>query len=134
MPAQLTLFTDPQCPLCRRLAAALRKWDRQGLVEVVDLDDPTAAARFPRLDLAAARRELTAVDPLGGTHCGIEALRRLSRLLPGLRRLTWLYRLPGVTPAVGAVYRTVHRHRRRLCLKCGEKWMPSLKASRRRRR
>lgn len=130
---RLYLFHDRQCPLCRRFAAALGKWNREGAIEVVDVDGQDTAARFPDMDLKAARAELTVRDRLGNTARGVEALRRLSRLLPGLRRLAWIYRLPGVTPAVGAAYRTVHRHRRRLCLNCGEKWMPSLKFSRRRK-
>jgi len=131
---QLYLFYDRDCPLCRRFKKAIETWDREGLIEVVDLADDRTPDRFSTVDLAAARQELSVSDRLGHLSQGGEALRRLTRLLPGIRRLAWVYRLPGVTPMVGRLYGTVHRRRRQLCLKCGEKWMPSLKFRRRRRR
>ena len=131
---RLHLLYDHDCPLCRRFAELVRSWDRAGAIETIDLDAAEADARFARLDLASAREQLTVSDREGQVHQGVEALRQLSSLLPAVRRLTWAYRLPGVTPVVGALYRTVNRHRRRLCLKCGEKWMPSRKSSRQRGR
>ena len=129
---QLYLFYDRDCPLCRRFRKAIETWDREGLIEVVDLADDRTAGRFGTVDVEAARRELSVSDRLGHLSQGVEALRRLTQLLPGIRRLAWVYRLPGVTPMVGRLYGTVHRRRRRLCLKCGGKWMPSLRSRRRR--
>ncbi|MFH1570815.1 MAG: DUF393 domain-containing protein [Gemmatimonadota bacterium] len=130
----LYLFYDRDCPLCRRFKSAIEAWDRGRHIEVVDLADPRTPARFPDLDLAAARAQLTVRDRLGAAVAGAEALRRLTQVLPGLRHLAWVYQLPGATPVVAAVYRAVNRHRRRLCLQCGETWMPSMKSSRRRGR
>ena len=130
--ARLILFYDDGCPLCRRFKAAIESWDSDALIEVVDLADAETQERFRNQDLSSAREQLTVCDRLGNLSHGVEALRRLTHLLPGIRRLTWAYRLPGVMPAVGKLYRAVHRRRKQLCLKCGQKWMPSMKYSRRR--
>ena len=82
-------------------------------------------------ELVAAQAELTVLDVDGTAHRGAAALRRLTEVLPGVRRLSWAYRLPGVTAAVGALYRGVQRRRvRKPCLNCGQTWMSSKKASR----
>ena len=131
---RLFLFFDRDCPLCCRFAQAIERWDADGSIAVVDVTDPDLAERFPQIDAPSARRELTVLAPAdGGVFQGAEALRQLARLLPGIRRLTWAYRLPGVTPVVGQLYRAVHGRRKRMCLRCGEKWMPSMKYSRRKR-
>ena len=132
-PARLRLFSDPACPLCRQFRKWIGHLDREGLIEIVDLDDPRLPERFPQLDRERASEVLTVCDRLGHLREGIEAIRQLSRHLPALRRLQWLYRLPGVTPTLRGVYRTAQRHRKKLCLSCGEKWMPSLKYSRRKK-
>ena len=133
-PARLTLLYDDECPLCRRFKEAIESWDAEGVIDIVDLATAESQPRFRYVNFAAARQQLTVCDQLGNASHGIEALRRLTQLLPGIRRLTWVYRLPGVTPAIGKVYQDVNRRRQRLCLKCGEKWMPSLKSSRRNRK
>ena len=130
---RLYLFTDPTCPLCRQFRKWIDHLDRDGLIEIVALDDPQLPARFPQLDLKRASEFLTVCDRLGRVREGVEAMRQLTRHLPALRRLQWVYRLPGVTPTLRGVYRTAQRHRKKLCLSCGEKWMPSLKYSRRKK-
>ena len=131
---RLTMLFDPDCPLCVRFKSWVARWDEEGAIRFLALDDPTLMQQFPKLDLARARDELTVLNRLGQRFEGIEALRQLTAALPGISALKWVYQLPGVTPALGRVYRVVNRHRDRLCLKCGEKWRPSLKYSRRKRR
>ena len=133
-PVHLYLLFDSQCPLCCKFKDLIQAWDRDGAVRALPLDDPAIPERFPQLDLESARQNLTVCDRLGRVAQGVEAVQRVARLLPGIRRLQWVYRLPGVTPVLSRAYRTVSRHRKRLCLQCGQKWMPSLKSSRRRRR
>ena len=86
------------------------------------------------VDFEMAREQLTVCDRRGEVYEGMAALRVLARHFPGLGRLDWIYRLPGVQTVVGGVYRTVNRFRKRLCLSCGEQWMPSKKYSERKRR
>jgi predicted DCC family thiol-disulfide oxidoreductase YuxK len=130
---RLFLFYDAQCPLCVHLKELVSRWDRDGAILALGLDNAELPARFPDLDLSRARQQLTVRDPQGRLFEGGAAVQQLARLLPGVRRLTWVYRLPGVAPAVEGLYRTVHRYRTRLCLQCGERWMPSRKYSQRKR-
>ena len=130
---RLYLFYDPNCPLCRRFRKWIHHLDRGETIEIVPLNSPDLAARFPQLNLKRANESLTVCDLLGRVREGVEAVRQLTSYLPGLRRLRWVYRLPGVTPTLRGVYRTAQRHRKRLCLSCGAKWMPSLKYSRRKK-
>ena len=130
---QLYLLFDGSCALCRRFADLVGRWDEHGSIGVVDFGDPDVEERFPQLDLELASQELTVCEPAGGVFHGSLALERLTRLLPGIRSLSWVYRLPGVVPAVGKLYNTVNRRRKRPCLHCGEKWMPSMKYSRRKK-
>jgi predicted DCC family thiol-disulfide oxidoreductase YuxK len=130
---RLHLFYDSACPLCRQFIKWIRHLDREGLVEILPLDDPQMPGRFPQLDVERANETLTVCDRLGHLREGVEAVRQLTLHLPGLRRLQWVYRLPGVTPTLRGVYRGAQRHRKKLCLSCGEKWMPSLKYSRRKK-
>ncbi len=134
--SRLQLLFDPECPLCMQFQETVGGWDRDGMVTRIPLDDPHLADRLTSQQLDAARAELTVIDLLGNHHHGIEALRRLTEVLPGLQRVSWAYRLPGVTPVIQRVYRAVSARRRRSapCVKCGEKWMPSMKSSRRGRR
>lgn len=131
-PSRLYLFHDCQCPMRRRLAAAIQRWDRGRVVEVVDLAADDTPARFPHLELDAARQMLTIMDPGGRVSRGVEALRRLGQLFPALQRQDWTHRLPGVA-AAGAARRAVPRLRPRVCIRCGETWMPSAKSSRHQR-
>ena len=132
MPVQLTLLYDPECDLCRRFQETVARWDTDGAIECVPLDDPSLQRRLADEELIAAQAELTVLDTDGTAHRGEAALRRLTEVLPGVRRLSWAHRLPGVTAAVGALYRGVQRRRaRKPCLHCGEKWKSSKKWSRR---
>ncbi len=127
----LYLFYDGECPLCCRFKEWIDRLDAEGAVCALALDETDLPERFPQLDLQVARREITVCNGLGQLFHGIEALRQLTRILPGLRRLDWIYRLPGATPIARRAYRAVNRRRQRLCRQCGEKWLPSLKYSRR---
>jgi predicted DCC family thiol-disulfide oxidoreductase YuxK len=131
---KLVLLYDHNCPLCRKLAEFVERLDKEALIEIVDHEDEGVRERFPDLNLDRVRQQLTVCDQMNRAWHGVEAIRRITDLLPGLRRFSWIYRLPGVTPAVGGLYRSINRQRKRLCLKCGEKWMPSLKGSARKKR
>ena len=132
-PSRIQLLYDPECPLCMQFQETVGGWDRDGVIARIRLDAPDLHERLTPEQLEAAQAELTVIDRLGNHHHGIHALRRLTDVLPGLRRVSWAYRLPGVTPIISGVYRAVNRRRRKEgpCLSCGQKWMPSMKRSRR---
>ena len=131
--ARLCLFYDSECALCCRFKEWIENRDQEGAILVLALDDPELPGVFPELDLVAAREQLTVRDRQGRFYQGLAALRQLSLHLPGIRRLDWIYRLPGVQAVAAGLYRTVNRYRKGLCLSCGEKWMPSRKYSERKK-
>ena len=67
--------------------------------------------RLNRLDPDALRAQLHVVQADGAVFAGAEAVVRIMRELPGWRRLSWLYRVPGMKRAADAVYRYVARRR-----------------------
>ena len=131
--AQLYLFFDGECPLCCRFKEWIEGRDRTGTICALALDDPELEARFPEVDLDRARQQLTVRDRAGNLYEGLAALRQLALRLPGIRRLDWVYQLPGARAVAGGLYRTVNQYRKKLCLRCGEKWMPSRKYSERKK-
>jgi predicted DCC family thiol-disulfide oxidoreductase YuxK len=54
--ARLTVFHDGACPLCRREIALMRRLDRRGRIEFVDVADPAASCP---IDRRAASRAFT---------------------------------------------------------------------------
>lgn len=130
---ELHLFYDSECSICVRLKSAVSRLDREGIVELIDLHNKDVCSRFPDLDPVRALTELTAVDHRGEFFCGGAVLQRLGNLLPGIRHLNWVYQLPGMISGVSMTYRILNRQRRRLCLKCGQKWTSSAKYSQRKR-
>ena len=132
--AHLYYLYDDTCELCVRFKEWVEDRDMGGVVAAVPLTEEGLQERFPMVDFKRAAKELTACDRRGEVYVGAAALRVLGRHLPGLERLDWIYQLPGVQVVFDRVYRTVDRVRKRLCLSCGDAWMPSKKYGQRRRR
>ena len=130
----LYLLYDDACDVCVQFAAWVGARDSGGKVVALALSGQGMEERFLTVNMAEAREQLTVCDQWGEVVTGLEALRVLARHLPGLERLDWVSGLPGIRRVAGGVYRTVNRYRRRLCLRCGEKWMPSKKYSVQKRR
>ena len=93
--AQLYLFYDGECELCLRFKEWIEARDRGGTIAALALDGPELPERFPEVDLEMARAQLTVLDREGRIYEGLAALRQLALRLPGIRRLDWIYRLPG---------------------------------------
>jgi len=113
--ATITVWFDGSCPLCRREIALLRRLDRRGAIEFVDVSPPDAAPSCPidRAELlsrfharegdallsgaaafAAMWRAIAVLRPLGlaARHPRLLALldrlyRRFLRARPALQRL-----------------------------------------------
>lgn len=66
----ITVLYDPNCPVCR----ASKRWMmmHRPIIDVrfVAVDSPLAAQRFPHLDLAESRREITVVTDTGYVYRG----------------------------------------------------------------
>ena len=110
-PAELTVYYDGGCPLCRADIAHYRRGAGAERIAFVDGGrDTPPAARGPDLDRAAALARFHARGADGRLVSGATAFARLWRVLPGWR---WLGRLVDlhvfglrpVLPLAEAVYR-----------------------------
>ena len=73
--------------MCTRWAQRLQRWDSRGRLELVPLEDPVVAERFPELEHSALREQLHVWNSSQERWLqGAAAVRYLSRLVP---RLWW---------------------------------------------
>jgi predicted DCC family thiol-disulfide oxidoreductase YuxK len=111
--AELTVLYDGACGLCQASAARVRRMDPQGRVELLDLQGPAAAQRFPQVNRDEALRWMQAVDRRGRVFSGVDAWARIGLTLPGWRWLAWLLLVPGIHFVAGQIYAWVARNRYR---------------------
>lgn len=105
---------DGTCGLCRREVQRIRRWDRNGRFDLLDLHAPDLLNRFPQLsgqDLNAGMRLMMAD---GRAFVGADAIAEILRQLPGKSWLAWLYRIPIIGRPARVLYAWVARHRKRL--------------------
>lgn len=111
--AKLTVLFDGACGLCRASVARLRRMDRGGRIELLDLHDPSAAVRFPQVNREEAMRLMQAVDAQGRVFSGVDAWARVGLVLPGWKLVAWLLLVPGIHFIARQVYAWVARNRYR---------------------
>ncbi len=110
-PARPTVLYDGRCRLCTASAERIRKLDRAGAIDVVDLHLGDARARFPEIELAAVLEAMHLVEPTGEIARGADAVRHVLRRLPGLRWLGLLWMIPGFPTLAHVGYGVVARNR-----------------------
>ncbi len=111
--ADLTVLFDGACGLCRASAARVRRFDRRGRIELLDLHDPEASQRYPQVDREKALVWMQAVDTQGRVFSGADAWARIGLLLPGWRWIAWALLVPGIRFGAGKIYAWVARNRYR---------------------
>ncbi len=105
----VTVWYDSQCPLCRREIALMRRLDRGGRINFVDLD---GAAACP-VDRSAMLARLHASED-GVLLSGAAAFAAMWRQIPLLRPLGLAARRPWVLAALERMYVSFLRIRPRL--------------------
>lgn len=108
-----TLVFDGNCRMCSRFAAALRRRDRHGIIEIVPSQAPGVQARFPWIPAAAFSEAIQLVDGTGRTWQGADALEQIIGVLPRVRWIAWMFRVPLIRPIADWIYRWVARNRYR---------------------
>lgn len=111
--AELTVLYDGACALCRASVERLRHINLRGLVELLDLHDPSVPARFPQIDREEAVRLMQAVDFRGRVYSGVDAWARIGLTLPGWKLVAWLLLVPGIHFVAQRFYAWVARNRYR---------------------
>ncbi|MEE4638238.1 MAG: DUF393 domain-containing protein [Wenzhouxiangella sp.] len=105
--APVTVWYDGGCPLCQREIALMRRLDRRGRIDFVDVTSEEAACPLDREQLLArfhARENGRVVE-------GAEAFAAMWRAIPVLRPLGLLARLRPVLWLLERMYRVFLRFR-----------------------
>src|SRR5207302_11202766 len=92
-----TLIYDGECGFCQRSVALLRRWDRERRIALVPFQDEARVAAFHvPLPALAAAMHLVLPPPAGRVFPAGDGVPPPRRLLPGKRRLAWLFLSHGV--------------------------------------
>ena len=108
--ANLTVWFDGGCPLCRREIALMRRLDRRGAIDFVDLEGGEVDCPVDRADLL---RRFHALEN-GQVVSGAAAFAAMWRAIPRLRPLGLAARNPLVLAGLEQLYLAFLRVRPRL--------------------
>jgi predicted DCC family thiol-disulfide oxidoreductase YuxK len=111
--ADLTVFFDGSCNLCRGSAERVRRLDKAQRIELLDLHDLAALQRFPQVQPEVAMRWMQAVNAKGEVFSGSDAWARIGAFLPGWKMVAWILRVPGIRGIAGKVYSWIASNRYR---------------------
>lgn len=101
--ADLIVYFDGSCPLCRREISFYRRLP--GAERLHWLDVSAGAQTGPDLSCEAAMRRFHVRDAQGRLFSGGAAFARLWRALPGWRVAGWLFALPPLSWLLALAYR-----------------------------
>lgn len=108
--AQVTVWFDGGCPLCRREIALMRRLDLRGRIDFVDASSPDGACPIDRAALLARFH----AEEDGRLYDGAAAFAAMWRAVPALRPIGLLARNRVVLAVLEAAYRRFLRLRPRL--------------------
>lgn len=97
---KLTVFHDGACPLCAREIALMRRLDRRGAIDFVDVADPGTSCP---IDRRAALARFHAIED-GRLLSGAAAFAAMWRAIPWLRPLGLAARNPAVLGLLDRLY------------------------------
>ena len=109
----LIVFFDAECGFCCRCAAALERLDRANRLRLVPLQS-AATALSDAPPTASLLETMHVVDGSGRWETGAEAWLRIASVVPALRPLAFIGRLPLFRSGAGRLYDLVSRNRGRL--------------------
>jgi len=113
---RLLVLYDGDCGICRAAATRLRRWDRNGRLEMLALQVAGTDVRSLVRDVAGGHPlhdELHVLDPATGTVAsGGRALVEIAARLPGGGIPAALARIPPAAWVIGLGYALVARNRR----------------------
>jgi len=108
--ASVTVWFDGACPLCRREIAFMRRLDRRGRIDFVDVASEDSVCPLNRDELLARFH----ASENGHIVDGAEAFAAMWRAIPVLRPLGLLARFPPALWVMERMYRVFLRVRPRL--------------------
>ncbi|MHA7873694.1 MAG: thiol-disulfide oxidoreductase DCC family protein [Hyphococcus sp.] len=102
--AQLTVFFDGACPLCRREIAFYQKRRGADAIEWRDVSVETAREVAPGLSACDAMARFHVRDASGALYAGGDAFARLWRALPAFRVFGEIARIPPIGWVLNRLY------------------------------
>ena len=119
--ARPQVFFDDACPICRRETAHVRKRDKLGRADWIDIAAPGFDAAAYGLDPVRVHEVMHARGTDGTVYQGLDAVIFFMRVLPKTfitGPLLLLLKIPGMMIPARAYYRWFARNRYRLAGRC----------------
>jgi predicted DCC family thiol-disulfide oxidoreductase YuxK len=107
----VTVWYDGGCPLCLREIALMRRLDRAGAIDFVDVSAPDSTCP---IDRGALLQRFHAQEAGGAMLSGAAAFAAMWRAIPLLRPLGLIAKAPGALIVLEFLYRIFLRARPRL--------------------
>ena len=113
----IEVFFDGGCPLCRREADFLRRWDRRGKIGFTDISSRDFQAVSVGMTDEVLMAQIHGRLPDGTWLRGVEVFRRIYAAV-GFGPLVFLSRLPLISQVLDWGYALFARNRLRLTGRC----------------
>jgi len=107
-----TIVFDDDCPMVRKFARVIRRWDRNGFFRLVGRDTNDLETLALRQQLEDCPWSLLLIDNDGQTWSGPEAIPFILKNLPGGKLAAVTYTLPGMMWTTRQLYMILSRNRR----------------------
>lgn len=111
LPNAEVVIYDGQCKFCTKQVANLYRWDGQGRLAFVSLDDPLVATRYRDLSREKLMQQMYVITRDQRRLGGAEAFRYLTTRLPRLWILAPIMHIPFSLPLWQFLYKQVAKHR-----------------------
>jgi predicted DCC family thiol-disulfide oxidoreductase YuxK len=110
---QLTVFYDGHCPLCVKEIRAMKRADKENLLQLENIHASDFSQRYPEVDPVEADKLLHAIDHNGEWLTGLDVTVKAWQLV---RRHRWLgvLRWPVIRPVADGCYRFFARYRQQI--------------------
>jgi predicted DCC family thiol-disulfide oxidoreductase YuxK len=112
-PGRPTVLYDGECRVCRASADRIRVYDRAGKLDVVALQSPGVAERFPEIRREDLLDNMHFVATDGHVARGADAIEAIVRMFPRTRLLALAWLLPGFPATARRAYAWIARNRYR---------------------
>lgn len=109
-----TLVYDGDCSFCRRWVDRIARGDRSGTFEFVARQTEGLTERFPKLVEGDFSTGMRLITPDGTVHVSADAAYQIVRRLRYVRRIAWLYHVPGIHWITRTTYAWIAAHRQSL--------------------
>lgn len=116
MTKRLVILFDGHCVLCTAAVDRLKSLHSTAVIEALPLQDEKASPLLPEgYSEEQLYREIHVIDTNNGRiFRGSDAIIYVMTMMPSLRWLAFMYRIPGMKPLASLLYRLAARHRYRL--------------------